>query len=1088
LFGAESTLLQPGKTLERQFTGGELHEYRFELGEGQYARINLVQRSINIAVECFGPEGNLRFQQDSHLIGDTEIAELISDTTGTYRFRVTASESTAPLGRYTISLLEITPATERHSSRIAAARAYSAGMKLANMRTRAGWVASIAKFEEALGHWRAAHDTFEEARTLLNAGLYYSNYGERSKALDSINRGLTLAQASGDRRMEAWGFTDLATVYANVGSQHNAIEYAERGLTLMREIGDRVGEAFALNNLGRAHAQTGDGRKGRAYLNEAIQIFQEIQDRDSVATVASNLAVSYSADGDYRLALESNQQALALYRAVGNTYGEALALHNIGYSYSGVGEYQKTLDFYMTALEINRKTDNRGLIAANLNNIAFTYSNLGNQKRALNFYQEALELFRAQGDERSAGYALENIAKSFAELGDHRSAVKFYQEALVAQRATNLVPVEATTLNNLGLSYSKLGDRAKALDHFERALTIHRKTGEQRLLASTLRNLGTFYLEEKDYERARSYSDEALAISRTIRDRRGEALVLVDLARLERDRGHFETAHERAEESLTAFESLRLSVASPSLRASFFVLAREAEEIDIEALMRLHADGREDGFDARALLASERGRARSLLEMLAEANAEIRRGVDRALLDLEHDLELQISVKSDQQMRLLSGKHTENAAASIARELDTLSTDLEQIQGRIRETSPQYAALMQPVPLDLKKIQSKVLDRDTILLEYALGTDRSFLWAVTPSSIDTFELPSRTAIEAAAKRVYELLTARNHTPTKETSVGRAARVRKADEALGPAAAKASALLLGPAVSRITGKRLLIVTEGVLQYLPFASLPEPGTPPVPLTVNHEVITAPSASVLAALRQETAGRKPAEKAVAILADPVFSAGDARIVTGEARRSADDLGGQEFVRLRFSRTEAEEIVRLAPPGATLKALDFDASRDTALKPELGQYRILHFATHSLLNNEHPELSGVVLSLVDRAGRPQNGLLRLYDIYNLRLASDLVVLSACQTALGGEIKGEGLIGLTRGFLYAGAPRVVATLWEIDDRTTAEVMKRFYEGVLGRGERPAAALRSTQIALWKSRGWDAPYYWAAFTLQGEWR
>jgi CHAT domain-containing protein len=194
------------------------------------------------------------------------------------------------------------------------------------------------------------------------------------------------------------------------------------------------------------------------------------------------------------------------------------------------------------------------------------------------------------------------------------------------------------------------------------------------------------------------------------------------------------------------------------------------------------------------------------------------------------------------------------------------------------------------------------------------------------------------------------------------------------------------------------------------------------------------------------------------------------------------------QNFARLRFSRTEAEAIARLAPPEATWKALDFDASRETVLEPELGHYRIVHFATHSVLNSEHPELSGVVLSLVDRAGHPQNGFLRLYDIYNLRLGADLVVLSACQTALGGEIKGEGLIGLTRGFLYAGAPRVVATLWEIDDRTTAEVMQRFYEGMLVRGERPAAAMRSAQISMWRSSGWAAPYYWAAFTLQGEWR
>jgi CHAT domain-containing protein len=253
----------------------------------------------------------------------------------------------------------------------------------------------------------------------------------------------------------------------------------------------------------------------------------------------------------------------------------------------------------------------------------------------------------------------------------------------------------------------------------------------------------------------------------------------------------------------------------------------------------------------------------------------------------------------------------------------------------------------------------------------------------------------------------------------------------------------------------------------------------------LIVEHEIATAPSASVIAILRQEAASRRPASRALAVLADPVFDVGDSRIgpVTKASLRS-----GADFMRLRFSRLEAEEITRIAGSADSFKALDFEASRATVLEAGLGDYRIVHFATHSLLDNEHPELSGVVLSLVDREGQPQNGFLRLYDIYNLRLSADLVVLSACRTALGQEIKGEGLIGLTRGFLYAGAIRVLATLWEIDDRTTAEAMKKFYQGMLGRGERPAEALRAAQIAMWRTKGWEAPYYWAAFTLEGEWR
>jgi CHAT domain-containing protein len=277
-----------------------------------------------------------------------------------------------------------------------------------------------------------------------------------------------------------------------------------------------------------------------------------------------------------------------------------------------------------------------------------------------------------------------------------------------------------------------------------------------------------------------------------------------------------------------------------------------------------------------------------------------------------------------------------------------------------------------------------------------------------------------------------------------------------------------------------------------------------------------VSLPSASTLATLRRETAGRKPAEKSLAVLADPVFTDDDTRVRRNagkvgakEKTRSADShemdvvfqqmtRSGREtgvigaeggFGRLISTRREAAAISALVPERERMLALDFEASRATALKPELGEYRILHFATHGLLNNIHPELSGIVLSLVDAAGQPQDGFLRLQDIYNLKLPAELVVLSACQTGLGKEIKGEGLVGLTRGFMYAGAPRIVASLWKVDDRASSELMKRFYRGLLGpEALRPAAALRQAQLSIWKEKQWQAPYYWAAFVLQGEWK
>ena len=288
----------------------------------------------------------------------------------------------------------------------------------------------------------------------------------------------------------------------------------------------------------------------------------------------------------------------------------------------------------------------------------------------------------------------------------------------------------------------------------------------------------------------------------------------------------------------------------------------------------------------------------------------------------------------------------------------------------------------------------------------------------------------------------------------------------------------------------------------------------------MIVEHEVVSLPSASTLAVLRREIAARKPvppgavaaASGAVAILADPVFQPGDERVKKSggqdagrEEQQSAGIAGTRKIEhttetpadkstralvvpRLPYTRREAEQILAVAPGSANLKAFDFAANRATATSPELSRYAYVHFATHGYLDSARPGLSALVLSLVDEQGRPQDGFLRANEIYNLNLPAELVVLSACETGLGKEIKGEGLVGLTRGFMYAGAARVAVSLWSVSDRATSELMAKFYTGMLKDNQRPAEALRRAQIAMWKEKRWAAPYYWAAFIIQGEWR
>jgi len=268
----------------------------------------------------------------------------------------------------------------------------------------------------------------------------------------------------------------------------------------------------------------------------------------------------------------------------------------------------------------------------------------------------------------------------------------------------------------------------------------------------------------------------------------------------------------------------------------------------------------------------------------------------------------------------------------------------------------------------------------------------------------------------------------------------------------------------------------------------------------LIAAHEIVTLPSASTVDALRKGTRGPIDPSHKIAIFADPVLGRSDPRVRPNSATprgpaaaiapaalfRSAHESGFSTLDRLPFARTEAAAIFAVAPQAETLVALDFDASRETALS-EVGRYRVLHFATHALLNSQHPERSGILLSMVDRDGTPRDGFLRLQDIYGLRLNADLVVLSACRTALGKDVRGEGLVGLTRGFLYAGATAVVASLWDVRDRSTAELMTRMYRAMLQDHLLPAAALRAAQTSMAKEPRWSAPAHWAGFTIQGDW-
>ena len=798
----------------------------------------------------------------------------------------------------------------------------------------------------------------------------------------------------------------------------------------------------------------------------------------------------------YQQALERYQAALNIWRALGDKMRQAFTLHNSGWIYGDTGQYQKALDCYAEAGALYKGLgDRRGEISI-LNNTAWIYGALGDNQKSLEMYLQVEEAHRSVAWVDAIIFS--NVGSSYAKVGEYRRALDYHYRALEIRRAKNDLAGQAITLSNIGNCYYALGEKRKAITFYNDALELMPHVKNDYYTATTLNHIGSLYRTLGGYQEALHYLNRALALRRAVGDQIGVAASLYQIARLERQRGNLTAARILVEEALERAESLRNKVASQRLRATYFASLQEYREFYIDLLLRMNKQSPAEEFVRAAFNAGETGRARSLLELLKEASTEIRHGVDPSLLLRERSLGQSIAEKATSQMRLLSRPHTHDEAAAASKEIAELTNEYEQVQARIRETSPQYAALVQPVPLPLNEIQQRVLDRDTVLLEYSIGERKSFVWSVTPDSIRMHELPKRAVIEPLARRVYELLTARNQKVSKETLEQRSQRIARSDAEFSKAAANLSQVILGPVASELKNKRLLIVSDGVLQFVPFAALPDPSaTDSRSLIIDHEIVTAPSASVVALLREENSNRKPAAKTLAVLADPVFSNDDPRVSgqrstetseSAHAVRSATEFNLDDLRRLRFTRQEADVIARLASNESRLEAVDFDANRKLATSSELGQYRIVHFATHGLINNQNPELSGVVLSLVDEKGQPQNGFLRLYDLYNLKLSAELVVLSACQTALGKDIRGEGLVGLTRGFMYAGAPRVIASLWQIDDRASAEFMKRFYQELLGKKLRPAAALKAAQVSMQSDKRWNSPHYWAAFTLQGEWK
>ncbi|HVE57133.1 MAG TPA: CHAT domain-containing protein [Pyrinomonadaceae bacterium] len=877
-----------------------------------------------------------------------------------------------------------------------------------------------------------------------------------AQAVEKLKKALALFEKTDDFQGQATALFHLAYINGNeLGAKAKAIGLYEKSLDIWSKTGDEAGKAICLTYLA-----------------------DEMRDYDSLENPRSFYVEKSQGYFD---------EALSLHRKFNNKLDEAAALTSLCRMYNDTQNFQKGFEACRESLRLeedkNPLTDYR-----TYTNLASLYSNSGDLENALKYNRIALERYEIVKDYENPyrlAFIKSNVGGILANQKRYAEAEQNLSEALKITEEVKRTLYSGYIRVRLGLIYYETQRFTEALKVAKTAVENYREIDPVKIQAA-LNVLGNTYFALKQTDDARRLFTEAVETNRQTKDRYAEADSLYNLAKLENQAGNLETARQNIELAISNSEVIRAQFLGKNQRTSYLSILKKYYELEIEVLIKLYEKTADVSLLEQAWQNHEKIRARSLMENLIESGLNLNEFAPKDFFTQEQTLLEAIAAAEFKRVEALKAKNPvlqNEAEAELNKKLD----EYQILQENVRQKNPQFSALNQSKNFALADAQ-KLIDENTAIVEFALGAEESYVWVIRKDSLKLAKLPSKAVINKAARELYLALTD---------------RVAKNDKAVIEKSKNLSREILSPVAGEVkNAKQIVVIADGGLQLIPFSALtltPDAVYQPVASTI--EIVNAPSFASLAFLRENKASRqKSSDKLLAVFADPVFQEDDERfeIKSPTPKNPSDvkdlsnnlamvlrDFGLDRLARLPFSGFEAREIGKFAPE-QTVLALGTDASRQNFLRGDFNSYRILHFATHGFLNQQNPELSGLVLSLYDENRNPQNGFLRVIDLYSLHLNTDLVVLSACQTALGKDIDGEGIVGLTRGFMYSGASGVVSSLWKVEDAATAELMKRFYRAMLKDNQTPSAALRTAQNELRQIPRFSNPRFWSGFTLNGE--
>jgi CHAT domain-containing protein len=932
----------------------------------------------------------------------------------------------------------------------------SQAVALRKGETKKDLAAARVLFEESARLFELGHSPERAAEAHLGAAEISIVVSQYRHALQAYREAIRLGHE--DARCTA--MSRIAQTYATTGPLGMADRSSNDALQFCRGRGQR-GEAQALEARGEALEAAGAHAESAQLFERAAESFGAIGDGNAQAGSLLMLAAALYSDGKQEQGFAAAGHSLQLWTSLNDQYGIARIRAALGIFALARGEFETAQCNYQIAEPAFRRLGNRDEEASVLNGLGYASREIGEPEKSLKFYQRARLVFASIQDSLGEHEAITGLGKALFRMKRYKELPPLYSAELrLAYRSSDAALI-ASSLGDMAALYEAEEKYDLAERFYGRALSKYRNAkhlyGEGDILISLgrLQELRGRHLQALELlNQAQELKEKTGQIEEEAEIQYEKCRVLMRLQRLDEAKNSIEKAIEMVERQ-------RGAISQFDTRASYFASVHRYYALYIDLLMQLHFQNPDLGFAKRAFEASEKSKVRSLLDLL-----------------------------------------TTSAQDASCSELLAKQLDVRPVPNVAEPTAELANAVMGPT-MTLEQAQAE-LESDTILLEYALGEERSFVWAVSRNGMASYELPKSSRLRRLVTLMRTTLLPPPLEKTESVSDYQA-RVHEMDRKYESASKELSRLVLGP-IHLEKFKRALIVPDGVLQYIPFAALPAPSRDArgEPLIVRCEVDLLPSVTVLENIRKAAQRRTRPRADVAIFADPVFEQDDPRVLghrslqtalTNERltslSRAIRDTGGEKYIaRLPASRDEANAIARTfrARGSESVQlALDFDANRDSVLKNGLSQFRLIHFATHGVVDARHPELSGLILSLVDPRGRMQDGYLRIGDINHLKLAADLVVLSSCDSALGKDLQSEGIIGLPRAFLYAGAKSVIASSWKVDDEATAKLMAILYTRIRS-GEGIGSALRGAQMEMLRDPRSAKPYYWAAFAAQGEYR